>query len=52
MCRCRGAPIGVASSGGVRLLGDVDRVGEHVGEEGARDGAVRGAAPFIGVPAW
>lgn len=47
----QGAPIGVAG-GGVRLLGDVDRVGEHVGEEGARDGAVRGAAPFIGVPAW
>ena len=48
----QGAPIGVAGSGGVRLLGDVDRVGEHAGVEGARDGAVRGAAPFIGVPAW
>lgn len=48
----QGAPIGVAGGGGVRLLGDVDRVGEHVGVEGARDGVVRGAAPFIGVPAW
>lgn len=47
----QGAPIGVAGSGGVRLLGDVDRVGEHAGVEGARDGAVRGAAPFIGMPA-
>ena len=24
----------------------------RIDEAGARDGAVRGAAPFIGVPAW